>query len=223
MRNLTRFGALPMVLAGALTAGSAFAADNEDSLDAALLVQEAASVMVQMKADPNAAALLQQAAGVFVVPNFTNAAVIVGGWGGDGVLVANQGAAWSGPAFYDISALSAGAQIGFTEGSAVMLLMSDQAVSNFKTGDGFSLEASADFSIVDFSVGGEASTRSDVIVWSQTEGLYAGLSASASDIVWDEEANDGYYGQSVSAAAVIEGSVQDPDPNVDPLTQAVMQ
>lgn len=223
MRKLTRFGALPMVLASVVASGTAFATSSEESLEATLLVQNAASVVAQMKADPEAAALLQQAEGIFVVPNFTNAALIVGGWGGDGVLIARQGDAWSGPAFYDISALSAGAQVGFTEGTAVMLLMTDAAVNNFKTGDGFSLEASADFSIVDFSVGGEASTRSDVIVWSETEGLYAGLSASASDIDWDDEANNGYYGASVSSAAVIEGSVQDPDSNPDPLTQAVMQ
>ena len=122
----------------------ALGADSRDGLEATILVQEAAKVVAEMKADPDAAALLAQARGVYVVPDFAQAAIIVGGWGGDGVMVAANASGWtnpaegspglSGPAFYDVSAVSAGAQIGFASGSVVMLLMSDEAVSAFRSG-----------------------------------------------------------------------------------------
>jgi len=221
MRTSIRHAALT-ALATATLAGPALAADNRDSLEATILVQEAAAVIETMKSNAEADALLAQARGVYVVPEFAQAAVVVGGWGGDGVMLAAHGtgateADWSSPAFYDVSAVSAGAQVGFTTGSVVMLLMTDEAVDAFRAGGSFSLEASAEFAIVDFTGEGQVSTDdSDVVVWSDVEGLYAGLTASAADISWDEDANNGYYGAEVTAAQVIDGQVTDTES--DPLT-----
>ncbi|MEZ5670106.1 MAG: lipid-binding SYLF domain-containing protein [Alphaproteobacteria bacterium] len=220
MRLANRIGGVS--LTAMLAAAPALAADNRDAMEATVLVQQAAEVVAAMKADPNALSLAQQAKGVYVVPDFAQGAVLVGGWGGNGVMTARTAAGWSAPAFYDIAAVSAGAQIGFTEGPVVMMLMSDRAVDAFKDGSAFSLEAGAGFAIVDLSAGAGVSTDgSDVVVWSDAEGIYAGLAASASDISWDEDANDGYYGAQLSARQVLEGQVVESEP--DPLSGALPQ
>lgn len=220
MSKLTRYASMTALGTATMAAVPAFGADPRDNLEATILVQDAARVVAEMKADPDATALLSQARGIYVVPDFTQAAVIVGGWGGDGVLLAANGvgaSGWSTPAFYDVSAVSAGAQVGFTSGPVVLLLMSDQAVNAFRAGGSFSLEASAEFAIVDFTGQEQVSTEgSDVVVWSDVEGLYAGLTASAADIDWDEDANESYYGQEVTAAQVIDGQVIEAE--ADPLT-----
>lgn len=218
MRNPIRYRCL--VPAIAVFGSPAFAQDSRDGLEATVLLQQAADVVAEMKADPVAAGLLDLAQGVYVVPDFAQGAVIVGGWGGNGVLLARAGdAGWGSPAFYDIAAVTAGAQVGFTAGPVVMLLMSDGAVDAFRAGGEFSLGASAGFTVVEVSAGGQASTRGDVVVWSSDEGLYAGLAASASDIDWDDDANAGYYGSTVDPAAVIVGeaggsavAAEGPDP-----------
>ncbi len=41
----------------------------------------------------------------------------------------------------------------------------------------------------------------DVAVWSGTEGLYGDFAASVSDIFWDQDANNAYYGRPVTDLA----------------------
>ncbi|MGF1626437.1 MAG: lipid-binding SYLF domain-containing protein, partial [Alphaproteobacteria bacterium] len=205
MRMASKICVLSLLSAGTLGA-PALAQDNREGLEATVLLQQAANVVAQVKSDPAASGLLGEARGVYVVPDYAEGAVIVGGAGGNGVMLARDAAGgWGGPAFYDIATISAGAQIGFTSGPVVMLLMSDAAVDAFKSGDGFALDASADLAVMDFTAGTEASTRGDVVVWSNAEGIYAGLTAAASDISWDDEANTGYYGREVTPGEVVEG------------------
>ncbi|MEQ9198956.1 MAG: lipid-binding SYLF domain-containing protein [Rhodospirillales bacterium] len=220
MRNMTRTGMIALTAAAIGAAGPALAADNRDMLDATVLVQEAAEAVAAMKTNPEAAALLQQAKGVYVVPDYAEGGIVVGGAGGNGVMSAKQNGVWTSPTFYDIASVTAGAQVGFTAGPVVMLLMTDQAINDFKSGGEFSLSASAGYTMVDASAGGQVSTDgSDVVIWSDTQGIYAGLTAGASDISWDEEANDGYYGVNVEASQVIDGMVTKPEP--DPLGQVL--
>lgn len=220
MRNHKRTGMIAFAAVAVGATGPALAADNRDMLDATVLVQEAADAVAAMKTNPEAAALLQQAKGIYVVPDYAEGGIVVGGASGNGVMSAHNNGTWTSPTFYDIASVSAGAQVGFTAGPVVMLLMTDQAINDFKAGGDFSLAASAGYTMVDASGGGQVSTDgSDVIVWSDTQGIYAGLTAAASDISWDEDANDGYYGVDVDASQVIDGMVTKPES--DPLAQAL--
>ena len=193
------------------------AGDVADEMqDAKEQVREATKVVQQMKRDPKLTTLLQRANGVFVAPDYGKGAALVGARGGEGVLLVRNGDDWSNPAFYNFGGVSVGAQVGGAGGSFAMLLMNEQAVDAFRTEDSFSLDANAGLTVVDYSASTQASVgKGDVIVWSDTEGLFAGASLGISGIVRDEDENrayyDAYYGQKVTVEQVLSGATKNPD------------
>ncbi len=178
---------------------------SSDILD---LTNGAASELQKMESDPDLNQMLQNAKGVLLVPDYGRGAFVVGASGGEGVLIANNGGQWSSPAFYNIGSVSVGAQIGGSGGQIAMLLMSDDALNSFKGDNTFSLNADAGLTIIDYSGRGQASAGKggDVILWSDTEGAFVGASLSASDISFDEEQNQNFYGgQQVTAQQILSG------------------
>lgn len=180
-------------------------------------VQESADVLRRMQEQaPALAERLADARGVFIVPDYATAALLVGGSGGEGVMMENRNGAWGSPGFYDVGNVDIGAQIGAAGGSIVMLLMTEEAVESFREMNDFSLTAQAGLTIVNWSpdassVGGE----NDVVVWSDNSGLLAEASVGFGGISWDEEEAEEYYQQEVTPEQVLSGSVRDPrDPSL---------
>ena len=193
----------------------------EELADAQEQLNEAITVLQDMKADPELTAALSQAKGVFVVPDYAAAALIIGGSGGEGVLLTNNGQ-WGTPVFYDVGSVSFGAQAGVEAGAIAMLLMSDEAIESFHQENNFSLDAKAGLSIIDWSARAEGSVgKGDVIVYSDTEGLFAQASIAVSDINFDDEENQAYYNQQTTAQAILNGEVK--NPHEQDLTDALAQ
>ncbi|XSG81647.1 MAG: lipid-binding SYLF domain-containing protein [Methyloligella sp. ZOD6] len=183
-------------------------AQNEERPDAKELLNEATGVVDQMKGDPELAKLLDRAKGVYIVPDFGRGALVVGGRGGGGLVLAKQNGEWTNPAFFDFGAISFGPQAGVSAGSVAFLLMSDEAVNAFKNGNVFSLNAEAGLSIVDYSANAQDSIgKGDIVFWSDTEGAYAGATVSLTDVNWDEDDNGAFYDKSVDAARILNGEV----------------
>src|SRR4051794_16944335 len=86
----------------------------------------------QMQAIRN---MLGGARGVFLAPNISGGAAIVGYETGTGFLIRRHGKEWSDPVFYTLSGTSAGWQIGAKEERVLILLMTDAAVDNFIKGN----------------------------------------------------------------------------------------
>lgn len=180
--------------------------DMDERRDAQETIDEAVRVAKQMHNDENMSQLLDRAQGVFIVPSYGKGAFLVGGSGGEGVLLTKDGGSWAKPAFYDIGSVSVGAAAGASGGSIAMLLMTNDAVASFMQSNNFSLNADADLTVVDYSANAQANAgKGDVIMWADTEGLFAGVSLSASDIVFDQEETSAFYGQSVTADKVLHG------------------
>lgn len=175
------------------------------------LVDEATAEVGTMRSDPQLTKLLQKAKGVFIVPEFGRGAFIIGGRGGAGVVVAKKDGAWTSPAFYDIGGISLGAQAGGSGGEVAFLLMTDNAVNDFMSGNKFSLNAGSGLSIVNYSANAQASWgKGDIILWSNTSGAYAGATVSVTDVNWDDNNNAAYYGSSVQPQQVLTGMVNNP-------------
>lgn len=192
-----------------VAAATVGAANETEMADARETVRGATAAITAMKGDPALAGLLQRAKGILIVPEFTKGALIIGGWGGEAVLLGRQGTNWVGPAFYDVAAVSAGAEIGFTSGTLAVLLMSDSAVNAFRTDETVSLNANAELTVIDYSAKAQGSvSSSDIIVWSDTEGAFIGAGGSLSDVDWDGEANNAYYRQNVTARQILDGQVK---------------
>lgn len=183
--------------------------DAEQAQEARALVEDATSVVDRMQSDPDLANMLRQARGVFIVPAYGKAAAVVGARGGEGVLLARGDQGWSGPLFYDIGAISVGAQAGAAGGDIAMLLMSERALESFREENNFSLNADAGLTIVDYSARAQASVgKGDVVLWSDMEGAFAGVALSVTDISWDEEENAAYYQQQTTPQDVLTGKVE---------------
>lgn len=192
-----------------------------NAMDSQEQVNEARDVVNQMKRDPRLTALLQQARGVYIVPDFGKAAVGVGGRGGEGVLLIRKNGEWSGPAFYNFGRVSAGLQAGAEAGSVAMLLMTEDAVRPFTSQqNNFSLDAAAGLTVVNYSAQGRATAgEPDVITWSDTEGLFAGASIGVTGFTRDEDENRAYYNAQATPKEIFSGSVK--NPHADALKDAL--
>ena len=201
------FAALPLVVSAAMGTHTAYAADYARAQDR---IDDSARLVHQMKQDPNLAQLLSEARGVFIIPHYGKAGFIVGGQGGGGVVLAKHDNQWTDPAFFNIGGASIGWQAGATGGSIVMMLMTPRAVNQFERSKGkWSLHAGADLTVVRYSGDLEATTRghNDIIVWTNTRGLYGGLTAGVTDITPDNAMDHDYYRDRVTPRMILNGTV----------------
>lgn len=201
--------ALMLFSVSVFAAGADKAAKQEDTHGPREDVQESVQVIQQMQSDKQVNQLLERASGVFVIPDYAAAALIIGGAGGEGVLIPKTNNEWGHPAFYDVGSISAGIQAGVEAGSIAMILLSDEALQSFNQENNFALNAEAGLSVINWSAKAQAQAgiEGDVVVWSDTEGLFGELAVSVSDINWDNEENTAYYGEDVTAEQILSGNI----------------
>lgn len=174
-------------------------------------VNKAVQVVHRMQADPQMRTLLQRSKGVFVVPDYGNAALGIGARGGAGVLLVRQGDTWSSPAFYNYGGVSIGPQAG-AEGGAIAFVLNDQkALNSFMQNNKFSLNADAGLTLVDWSKkGAGAAGWGNITAWADTEGLFGGAALSVADVDYDEDETSAYYGRQIAARDVLSGKASNP-------------
>lgn len=181
--------------------------DRDDAQDAQQRVNAAVKVVSEMKQDPGLARLLDQAKGVFVIPRFGSGALIVGGHGGGGVVLAHREGKWSDPAFFDVGGASIGAQAGGAGGSVALLLMTQKALDKFETTNGrWALNAGAGLTLANYNGSARAQGNHDVIVWTNAKGLYGGLTASATYVTPVSDMNHAYYEKEATPREILTGS-----------------
>ena len=180
---------------------------QEDMKDAQRQIRDAARIVRRMEGDPDAANLLEQAHGVFVVTSYGRAALGIGGRGGEGVLMIRRNGQWQDPAFYTLGGGSIGAQAGVESGSLVYALNTDKAVKAFDRGDNWSLNAEAGLTVVTWSGKAQASAgKGDVTVWSDAKGLLGSAAVSVTDIRFDAGKTGAFYGKPMNVADVFSGN-----------------
>ncbi len=181
--------------------------DNQTS-DAQQTLQNAANVVAKMKSDPDMARLLQKAQGVFVIPHLWKGGFIIGGTGGEGVLLVRRDGQWTNPVFYGVGSVTFGAQAGGAEGAVAFVLMTPKAVNSFTGRNNFSLNANAGLTIVNYSAKGQVTAgKGDVVTWSNQGGLYAGATVSGADVSPDDFMNQAFYGKKVDPKNILAGDV----------------
>jgi len=192
-------------VAALLFTPAAFAANNASG-DAQKLVDDSTGVVAQIRKDPHFVDLMKRAKGVFILPASGKGAFIVGGGGGQGVLIAHENGHWSDPAFLSLGSISIGAQAGGEGGPLVMLLMTDKALHDFTQANNLSLNANAGLTIINYSAKGQGSVgKGDIVVWSNRSGAFAGASVSATDITSNTNEDHAYYGEQASTEQIIAG------------------
>ncbi len=210
-----RWSAISIVLL--LLAIPARGGDLED------LVSDARSAVLDFSVDPNTSGfrdVAQQAKALLVIPSLRKGGLIFGGSGGSGVLLARdpQSGAWSYPAFYTMSSVTVGAQIGGEVAQTVFVVMSDRGLDSMLAST-FKLGTAVEVAAGPVGTGTNAATA-DVLVYSRSKGLFGGATMEGAWVTEREGWNQEYYGQPIRAVEILRDRKVS-NPQADPLREVV--
>lgn len=152
--------------------------------------------------------VLSKAKCVAVVPDMVKGGFVFGAQHGRGVATCRTSEGWSQPAFFVVTGGTWGAQIGLESVDLVMVIMSDKGMQQLLSSQ-FKLGGEAGVAAGPIGREAQASTdwkmKSEVLVYSRTRGLFAGLDLSGAVIKPDEDAMHSYYAKDVDANMVLTG------------------
>jgi lipid-binding SYLF domain-containing protein len=190
-------------------------------------VQEAATVLTELHAVPDKDVpqeLWDKASCVMVVPGMKKAAFVFGGEYGKGLMSCRRGGSWSAPVFMRIEKGSWGLQIGAQSIDLILLVMNESGMSKLlRNKVSLGAEASVAAGPVgrDARAATDAQLKAEILSYSRTQGLFAGINLSGGVVRSDVDDNQDLYGRSVSPRDVLQGdSVQTPSA-VEPFMRAL--
>jgi len=162
--------------------------------------------------------LLAVSKGVVVFPQLLKAGFIIGGAGGNGVLLGrSKEGVWSSPAFYTMGQASIGLQIGAESKELVLVIMTDKGLDAIiKNQVKLGADLSAAVGPMGKNVGASSTTNMDVDIFSfaKNSGLFIGASVEGSILDAKDDWQAAYYGKPVTARnIVILRSVDNPAAN----------
>jgi SH3 domain-containing YSC84-like protein 1 len=183
---------------------------------ATLAVQD----MMNQSVSEDPRVMLERARGILICPRVFKAGFIFAGEGGACVLLARAGnGTWSYPAFYGMGSGSVGFQIGIQDSQFVMLIMTNRGLNAILDSQ-FKIGADASLAIATIGGGVQGSTTgalgADIIAFSQSRGLYGGVSIEGSVLGARTDLNRDYYGQEFAARQIVM-AMQGSNPGADPL------
>lgn len=200
-----------------LFAGLSWADDNDkDQTDIAKRIDTSANVLNEIMATPDKAipdGIMNNAKCIAVIPSMLKIAVGFGGNHGKGVATCRTVHGWSAPAPITITGGSWGLQLGGQAVDLVMVVTNDQGMqhllsSHFKLGAGAS--AAAGPVGRDTTADTDVKMRAEVLTYSRTRGLFAGIDLSGAAISQDKDATTILFGKMVPFATILRGHVPAP-------------
>jgi len=154
--------------------------------------------------------LLDKADCVVVYPSVLKAAFVVGGSYGRGAMACRKGdhfkGSWGAPTMMALEGGSFGFQIGGQATDFVLLVMNEGGARGILAGK---VKLGGDASVAAGPVGRNASAetdvtlRSEILSYSRSRGLFAGISLEGSTIRPDNKANEQIYGKRLEAKQIV--------------------
>jgi len=162
--------------------------------------------------------LLDKAECLIILPSVKKGAFIVGGSFGRGVMICRSGqhytGVWGPPAMYALEGVNIGFQLGGEATDFVLLVMNPKGARSLLSSK---VKLGGDASAAAGPKGRSAEAATDVVMnaeilsYSRTKGLFAGISLEGSTLRSDGSANEKLYSQKLSAKDVIQlGKVKTP-------------
>src|ERR1700693_4706368 len=156
--------------------------------------------------------LLEKAECVIVIPSVKKLAFGVGADYGRGAMVCRTGehfrGAWGAPAMYALEGGSIGFQIGGEATDLILLVMNDSGMESILSSK---VKLGADASIAagpkgrDASADTDAWMRAEILSYSRSRGLFAGVSVAGTTLRPDDEASEQVYGHPIKAKEIVRG------------------
>ncbi len=146
---------------------------------------------------------------VIVIPSMKKAAFVVGGEYGSGVMSCHASKDWSSPVFMQLAKGSWGLQIGAEQTDLVLLLMNRRGLDKLlddKVTLGGDASAAAGPVGRNASAATDAQLHAEMLSYSRSQGLFAGIDLSGGVLRPDKEADARAYGDGVSARDVVMGT-----------------
>ena len=157
--------------------------------------------------------LLDKAACVIVVPSMTKVALGIGGSYGRGAMVCRTGAnfvgPWGAPAMYALDGGSVGFQLGGQSTDLVLLVMNERGVEALLTSKvqlGANMSAAAGPKGRDAGASTDATLRAEMLSYSRSRGLFAGVSLEGASLRPDDDASAEVYGHKITAREIVKGT-----------------
>jgi len=154
--------------------------------------------------------LLDKADCVVVYPSVLKAAFVIGGSYGRGAMTCRKGenftGAWGAPTMMALEGGSFGFQIGGQATDFVLLVMNEGGARGILAGK---VKLGGDASVAAGPVGRDTSAetdvtlRSEILSYSRSRGLFAGISLEGSTIRPDNKANEQIYGKKLEAKQIV--------------------
>ncbi len=190
-------------------------------------IRDAATILKEIHSVPDKdipQELWDKAECVIVVPSLKKAAFVFGGEYGSGLMSCRHNEQWSAPIFMQVGKGSWGLQIGAQSIDLVLLVMNTRGMEKL-LGNKVSLGAEA--SIAAGPVGRDARAATDaqmtaeILSYSRTQGLFAGINLSGGVVRPDADDNADLYGKSIAPRDVVMGSAIQPPAAAEPFMAAL--
>ena len=179
----TQFPSIKALLFSLIAVASLAAPHLVSAAESTRLEQDARAALRSLYAQsPTAKSLGNKAKGILVFPKVTKAGFIVGGQGGDGVLLMKNKVADR----YQTAAVSVGLQAGAQSFGYVLFFMSDAVLNDFRNSSGFEIGVGPNIVVIDAGAAKDINTltaKSDVyaMIFGQ-KGLMAGVGLQGTKI-----------------------------------------
>ena len=234
LKNQKRILVLAVAVAFAVAAllsatPRAFSGDDNDEKvkEATAQSVKASKVFDEIMHTPDKAIprdLLAHAKAIAVFPQVIKAAFFIGGEGGRGVVSRRTSTGWSSPVFFRAGGGSVGPQIGASATDIVLLFMNDDAVGSLMK-DKFELGTEADVSAGpvgrDASAGTDALMHAEILSYSRSRGLFAGVNLKGIVISPEDDLNQAVYNKNAHELLVEDRRPPDSGTGIPSFPQAV--
>lgn len=179
-------------------------------------INEAAAVLTEMAGSFDSGIpkdLITKAECIVIVPGVKKGAIGFGGQYGRGYMSCRTKGGWSAPSGMRIEGGSVGFQIGGSSTDLILLVMNERGADKLL---GSKFTVGADAAVAAGPLGRSASAETDatmhaeMLAWSRSRGVFAGVSLKGSTLRTDGDENKQLYGKELGAREIVRGSMKSP-------------
>ncbi|MGD9905185.1 MAG: lipid-binding SYLF domain-containing protein [Vicinamibacterales bacterium] len=152
--------------------------------------------------------IMERAEAIAVFPSLVKAGFVVGGSRGHGAISVRhpETGAWSSPGFLTITGGSVGFQIGAQAVDLILVVQNRRGLNQLLRNQ---FKIGADAAVAAGPVGRDASASTDIqlraqiLSYSRTRGIFAGITLNGSTIRQDRDANERFYGVAYRTTTIV--------------------